>query len=154
MVVRGRSVVDVGSGSGLVAVAAGLAGARCVLAVDRDPYAVAATRLNAGLNGVRLDVEAADVAVPTELPAPLHDRVLGADVVLAGDMFFERDLATAMLALLRAAAAAGAEVLVGDPGRAHLPPDAFTEVAGYDVPVSAALEDAPVRRTRVLRLVP
>lgn len=156
-VVAGLSVVDVGCGSGLVSLAAVGAGARDVLALDLDPLALTATRLNAALNDTpaqRLRTAPADVL---ELAAASGDEpvlrdLLAADVVLAGDLFFECALATAMLALLRRATDAGCTVLTGDPGRAHLPADVFVEVAAYDVPVSPALEDAPVRRTRVLRL--
>lgn len=161
-VVAGRRVVDVGCGSGLVSLAAVRAGAAEVLALDVDPLALTATRLNAALNDVptddasrgRLRAVLADVLALAPAPDddPLLAELLAADVVLAGDLFFERTLATAMLTLLRRAADTGCLVLTGDPGRAHLPADAFTEVAGYDVPVAAALEDAPVRRTRVLRL--
>lgn len=156
-VVARRHVVDLGCGSGLVSIAVALAGAGDVLALDVDPLALTATRLNAGLSDVpahRLRTAPADVHELAAAPDddPLLRDVLAADVVLAGDLFFEHALAASVLALLRRAAAAGCTVLTGDPGRAHLPADAFVEVAAYDVPVAAALEDAPVRRTRVLRL--
>ena len=155
--VAGRRVLDVGCGSGLVSLAAVRAGAAHALALDLDPLALTATRLNAALNDVpprRLRTAPADVLVLASAPDddPLLTGLLAADVVLAGDLFFERTLAAAMLALLRRAAGAGCLVLTGDPGRTYLPADAFVELAAYDVPVSPALEDAPVRRTRVLRL--
>ena len=156
-VVAGRRVVDVGCGSGLVSLAAVRAGAADVLALDLDPLALTATGLNADLNDVpfhRLRTACADVLVLASAPDddPALVELLAADVVLAGDLFFERTLAAAMLILLRRTAAAGCLVLTGDPGRTYLPADAFTELTSYDVPVSPALEDAPVRRTRVLRL--
>nr|WP_255395978.1 50S ribosomal protein L11 methyltransferase [Kineosporia sp. R_H_3] len=160
--VAGRVVVDLGCGSGLVSIAAALAGAAHVLALDLDPLALTATTLNAGLNGVpvgalpagRLATAVADVLAAAQAPDddPLVARLLAADVVLAGDLFFERSLAAATLTVLRRSTAAGALVLAGDPGRTYLPAGTFTEVAAYDVPVAAALEDAPVRRTRVLTL--
>jgi predicted nicotinamide N-methyase len=160
--VAGRRVVDLGCGSGLVSIAAALAGAAHVLALDLDPLALTATGLNAGLNGVpvgpppggRLATGAADVLALAGAPddEPLVARLLSAEVVLAGDLFFERSLAAATLAVLRRAVGTGALVLAGDPGRAYLPAGTFTEVAAYDVPVPEALEDAPVRRTRVLTL--
>ncbi|WP_088287335.1 50S ribosomal protein L11 methyltransferase [Kineosporia sp. A_224] len=162
--VAGRLVVDLGCGSGLVSIAAALAGAAHVLALDLDPLALTATALNAGLNGVtvgappagRLATAVADVVAMAQAADgdPLVARLLAADVVLAGDLFFERSLAAATLTVLRRAVAAGAVVLAGDPGRTYLPPDTFTPVAAFDVPVAAALEDAPVRRTRVLTLPP
>ena len=158
-VVAGLRVVDVGCGSGLVSLAAARAGAADVLALDLDPLALAATGLNTALNDVcpgLVRVVRADVVELAAAPdaEPLVAALLGAGAVLAGDLFFERTLAAAMLALLRRATTAGCTVLTGDPGRTHLPAGVFTEVATYDVPTSPALEDAPVRRTRVLRLDP
>ncbi|MEJ5915418.1 class I SAM-dependent methyltransferase [Pseudokineococcus sp. 1T1Z-3] len=143
--VAGARVVDVGCGSGLLAVAAALAGAQAVLALDVDPLAVAAARWSADLNDVAVEVRRTDVL--TEPGA-----VAGADVVLVGDLFYERATAQALLPLLQEQAARGALVLVGDPGRAHLPAAAFVEVARHDVPVVATLEERDVRSTAVLRL--
>jgi predicted nicotinamide N-methyase len=144
--VAGRRVLDLACGSGLVAVAAALAGAASVRAVDVDPLAVAATTLTARRAGVAVSAERRDV---------LDDDAPGdADVVLAGDVFYDRAMAARVLPFLRRAAAAGADVLVGDPGRRHLPGDVFTVVARYDVPTHPALEDVPVKATSVLRLPP
>lgn len=141
--VGGRTVLDLAAGSGLVAIAAARAGAARVTAVEVDRFAVAAIALNARANGVAVTA--------------LHDDVLdrapaAAEVVLAGDVFYEKAMADRMLPCLQRARAAGADVLVGDPQRAYLPRDRLAELAVYDVPVPAALEDAEVKRTTVWRL--
>jgi predicted nicotinamide N-methyase len=110
--VAGRSVLDLGTGSGLVAIAAARAGASTVRAVDVDPHAVAAACCNAALNGVRVRADVGDI-----LDQPPPD----CDLVVAGDVFYAPDLAQRMLAFLRRCATAGCTVLVGDPGRASLP---------------------------------
>jgi predicted nicotinamide N-methyase len=141
-VVAGRRVLDVASGSGVVAIAAALAGAAAVTANDIDPYALAAIALNAGANGVAVDVRAGDV-----LAGDGDD----AEVVLAGDVFYSREMAGRMLPFLERAAARGASVLVGDPGRGHLPHDRLQVVAGYPVTLVGAAEDALITRVQVLR---
>ncbi|GAA5186821.1 methyltransferase [Rugosimonospora acidiphila] len=129
--VAGKRVLDVASGSGLVAIAAGLAGAGTVTANDVDQYALAAITLNARANGVAV----------TACPGDLLDGDGGdADVVLAGDAFYSEAIAHRMWPFLRRAAARGAQVLVGDPGRGHLPADQLTTVTSYP----AAVTDAPV----------
>jgi predicted nicotinamide N-methyase len=143
--VRGRRALDFASGSGLVAFAAALAGASSVTACDVDPFCEAALAANAELNGAALEVLSGDV-----LGAPLH----GFDVVLAGDVFYERALAERSLAWLRALASRGVLALVGDPGRIYSPSAGLEELATYDVPALAAIEGAAVLRTRVLRVLP
>jgi predicted nicotinamide N-methyase len=140
-IVRGRRVFDLASGSGLVAIAAASAGAASVTANEIDEYAVAAIELNAAANGM---------AVTALLGDHLDGEAAGADVVLAGDIFYSRAMAQRMLPFLARAHARGAHVLVGDPGRAYAPRDGFAEVACYDVPVVRALEDADRKRTVVL----
>lgn len=120
-VVAGRRVLDLGTGSGLVAIAAALAGAREVIATDTDPFAMAALGLNAAANGVGV-TGLADLAT---LPA--------VDLVTAGDLFYAADIADASTALLDRCLDAGIEVLVGDPGRAHLPRDRLRLLAEYPV---------------------
>jgi predicted nicotinamide N-methyase len=139
--VAGRRVLDLAAGSGLVAIAAARAGAARVTAVDIDPLSLAATAANAAANGVDVTGRVADILDGT------GDE--GADVVLAGDVFYSREMAGRMLAFLRRAANGGARVLVGDPGRAYLPRAGLRELAAYDVPVVADLEDAAVKRTTV-----
>jgi predicted nicotinamide N-methyase len=142
-VVAGRSVLDLASGSGLVALAAARAGAASVRAVDIDPTAAAAIRLNADANGLAVTVAVADI---------LDGDAGDADVVLAGDVFYSQAMAERMLGYLRRAALAGAEVLVGDPERAFLPREQFTPLAVADVTVPPVLESTTVRRTTVWRL--
>jgi predicted nicotinamide N-methyase len=138
--VIGRSVLDLGSGSGLVAVAAALAGAAVVVASEVDPYGRTAVAVNAELNGV------GPIRVVGDLlggpPSP-------ADVVLAGDVCYDREMTERVLPFLAAARAAGAEVLVGDPGRPYLPAERLEFVALYEVPET---EGEGVRRTTVWRL--
>jgi predicted nicotinamide N-methyase len=121
-IVAGRRVLDVASGSGLVAIAAGLAGAATVTATDIDPYALAAITLNAKVNGVTV----------ATCPDDVLDSDSGdAEVVLAGDAFYSEAIAARMWSFLRRATARGARVLVGDPGRRHLPRHRMTRVASY-----------------------
>jgi predicted nicotinamide N-methyase len=136
--VAGKRVLDLAAGSGLVAVAAARAGASGVTAVDIDPLSLAAVAANAAANDVPVHGLQEDVL----------DQDTDAGVVLAGDVFYSREMADRMMAYLRRAAKQGAHVLVGDPGRAYLPPG-LHEVAAYDVPVVATLEDAEVKRTTV-----
>ena len=149
--VAGRSVLDLASGGGLVALAAARAGASAVEAVDVDPLAVAAVRVNAAANGLAVTARRADLlaAAPPDRAAP------GAgSVVLAGDVFYERSMAERMLRFLDGARQSGATVLVGDPRRAYLPRDRFRALAEYAVPVDADLEDTDVKPTTVWELCP
>jgi len=141
-VVAGRSVLDLGSGSGLTAIAAALAGASAVLASEIDPFAAAAIELNARANGVR-------VAVTGDV---LDGTGEEAGVLAAGDVWYERRLAERTLGLLRRARSRGAEILVGDVGRQFLPRAVLRELASYQVPVDAGLENAAVKRAAVLTL--
>jgi predicted nicotinamide N-methyase len=141
--VIGRRVLDLAAGSGLVAIAAAMAGASDVTANDVDPYASAAQELNAQANGVRITTLTADL-----LDA---DTDADADVILAGDVCYEREFADRMVAFLRRASSRGADVLLGDPGRAYLPRESLDEVASYDVPTSLALEDHTTKRTTIWR---
>jgi predicted nicotinamide N-methyase len=143
--VRGRRVLDFATGSGLVAIAAARAGAATVLAVDVDPFCEAAVLLNAELNDATVGFRAAD---------PLDEPVPDVDVVLAGDVFYERELAARALAWFRALAAAGVQVLAGDAGRAYAPADGYVERGVHLVPTSLEIEDAPLRRGRVLEILP
>jgi predicted nicotinamide N-methyase len=144
-VVAGRSVVDLGTGSGLVAIAAARAGARDVTAIDVDPYAIEAAGVNAKANGVRYDHVGRDDH--DEPPPPV-------DVVLAGDCWYEPSLAERGTRWLEAAARGGSEVLIGDPGRRYLPVEALVELATYEVRTTTELEDLAQKTARVLRLVP
>lgn len=141
--VRGRSVMDVGAGSGLLAIAAARGGARGATAADIDPFAAAAIALNAAANGVAVTVETADVIGTAD----------AAEVLLVGDMCYERPLAERLVAWLRRCAAEGALVLLGDPGRAYLPKTGLEELARYTVPTPLELEDRASRETVVWRVV-
>jgi predicted nicotinamide N-methyase len=140
-VVAGRRVLDFASGSGLVAIAAARAGAAHVEARDIDSYAIAAIALNAAANGVAIDARSADIVGRNE----------GWDTVLAGDICYERDLAERVIAWLGDLHAAGATILIGDPGRSYLPRDTLEPLAAYEVPVTRSLEDAEIKTTRVWR---
>jgi predicted nicotinamide N-methyase len=142
--VAGRRVVDFASGSGLVAIAAARAGAAEAVAIDVDPFCRAAVALNAALNRVEIPFRAED---------PLHAPLPACDVVLAGDVFYERALAADATAWFRALAARGTVVLAGDAGRSYAPSAGFVELAAYDVPTTVEIEDAPIRRARVLRFL-
>ena len=142
--VAGRRVLDLASGSGLVAVAAARAGAASVRAVDVDPLAVAAITLNARANGA--------AAVVAECADILDGDAGDAEVVLAGDVFYNERLAGRMNRFLRRARRAGVSVLYGDPGRAFLPERPGVEVAAYEVPTPLALESVHTKHTVVWRL--
>ncbi len=139
----GRSVLDLGAGSGLTSIAAMRAGAARVLATDIDPYAVAAIGLNAAANGVAVDATTDDVleASPGRF-----------DLILVGDLFYERALADRLLGFLDAAYHNDALVLIGDPQRSYFPKDRFRQVAAYSVPVTRDLEDMEIKRTSVWQL--
>ena len=141
--VAGRSVLDLGSGSGLVAIAAAKAGAARVLAADIDALALAAIGLNAAANTIKLETTADDL-----LDAPPGTF----DVVLVGDLFYERPLAERALTFVEAAHRRGAHVLAGDPRRSYFPPDRFRQLAEYSVPVTRELEDMEIKRTSVWEL--
>ena len=139
--VRGRHVLDFATGSGLVAISAKMAGAACVLAADIDPWAATAVRLNAAANQVAVDFDASD----------LINTAVTADTVLAGDVFYDRAFADALLPWFARLTGEGKTVLVGDPGRAYLPKDRLEFCAVYEVPVTRALEDSEVKKTTVWR---
>lgn len=145
-VVRGRRVIDVASGSGLVAIAAALAGAAEVTGYDIDPLAAAAIGVNAAENGVAVTAVCADILDRDAGPAA------GPDVVLVADAFYQRDLAARVMRFLDRAHASGAAVLAGDFGRAYLPRSRLAPVASYDVPGLRAVEDSDVKHTTVWTL--
>jgi len=140
--VRGRAVLDFGAGSGLVAIAAAISGAR-VTAAEIDPFAAAAIALNAALNKVEIAIERTDV-IGCEL-APWR-------TVLAGDMCYERPLAERLTRWLRVLTTRGVSVLLGDPGRAYLPSEGLEALARYEVPTPLELEDRTSREGVVWRL--
>jgi len=138
-----RSVLDFGSGSGLVAIAAAKAGARDVVAADIDAFALAAIQLNAEANAVELQTTGEDL-----IGCDRHW-----DVILLGDMCYERPLAERLLAWLRAKTEIGAIVLLGDPGRSYFPKSGVERLATYYVQTTRELEDREIRETSVYRLI-
>ncbi|WP_428643479.1 class I SAM-dependent methyltransferase [Roseibium sp.] len=141
--VSDKRVLDFACGSGLVGIAAMMAGAASCHAVDIDPFALAAAELNADLNGVMLSFETADITA-SEPPA--------ADIVFCGDVFYDKYMADKVMDLIDRLLARGTEVLVGDPGRSYLPKSLLTELADYRVPVVGALEDNEIKHTKVYRV--
>jgi predicted nicotinamide N-methyase len=142
-IVAGKRVIDFASGSGLVAIAAMKAGAISVLAADIDVFCEAAIGVNAQVNGVEVgftEVNLLDAAPPA------------ADVLLAGDICYERPMAEAVMAWLAQGRAAGASVLIGDPGRTYFPKEGLVKLAEYQVPTTRELEDMAVKRTSVWTL--
>ncbi|WP_168075843.1 methyltransferase [Caulobacter sp. SSI4214] len=142
-IVAGQRVVDFATGSGIVAIAAMKAGARRVLATDIDVFCEAAVGLNAEANAVSVDFT--DQNLLNAPPPP-------ADVLLAGDICYERPMAEAVMAWLRRGREAGARVLIGDPGRTYFPKDGLEKLAEYQVPTTRELEDLAVKRTSVWTL--
>jgi predicted nicotinamide N-methyase len=139
--VAGKRVLDLATGSGMVAIAAAKAGAAHVTASDIDPFCETALRLNAAANGVAIGFDGRD----------LIGRNIEADILLAGDVFYDRELAARLCDWFAQLRGAGIEILVGDPGRAYLPKSGLERLATYRVPTTRALEDAEVKATAVWR---
>lgn len=144
-IVAGKDVLDLASGSGMVAIAAAKAGARRVTAADIDPFAAAAIALNTALNEVIVGIETRDL---------LDRGPAGWAVVTAGDVCYEEPMASRIIALLRRIAARGRLALLGDPGRAFLPREGLVELARYTVPVSLELEDREAKEGAVFKVLP
>ncbi|ADG08780.1 methyltransferase [Caulobacter segnis] len=142
-IVAGKRVIDFATGSGIVAVAAMRAGAQSVLAADIDIFCEAAVGLNADANDV--EIAFTDQNLLDAPPPP-------ADVLLAGDICYERPMAEAVMAWLERGREAGASVLIGDPGRTYFPKDGLEKLAEYQVPTTRELEDLAVKRTSVWTL--
>ena len=143
--VAGKSVLDFAAGTGLVGIAAMMAGAARVQSCDIDRFALSAIALNAEANGVEVKAVSADLV---DRPLP------GIDVVLAGDVCYEKPMADRVTAWLRGIAATGTLVLLGDPGRAYVPTSGIERVGQYSVPTSLELEDREMRETTIWRLLP
>ena len=141
--VAGKRVIDLATGSGLVAVAAMKAGAASVLAADIDPFCAAAVAANALSNGVEIAFTEANLL---DTPPP------PVDLICAGDVFYEKPMAEAVLTWLKQAQANGTRVIVGDPGRTYFPKSGLTLLAEYTVPTTRELEDQEVKRSRVWSL--
>lgn len=141
--VAGKRVIDLATGSGLVGIAAMKAGAASVLAADIDPFCAAAVAANARSNGV--EIAFSDANLLDAPPPPV-------DLICAGDVFYEKPMAEAVLAWLKQAQANGTRVIVGDPGRTYFPKSGLTLLAEYTVPTTRELEDQEVKRSRVWSL--
>lgn len=141
--VAGKRVIDFASGSGIVAIAAMKAGAARVLAADIDGYCAQAISLNALANGVEVDFTDRDL---------LDQEGPEAEVILAGDICYEKPLAERVMAWLGAHHATGARVLIGDPGRSYFPKVGLTRLAEYQVATTRELEDREVKKTAVWTL--
>jgi predicted nicotinamide N-methyase len=141
--VRGKRVLDFAAGSGLSAIGAAKAGAALTQAAEIDDFALAAIALNARTNNVAIDLVREDLV-------GVEPRW---DVVLAGDVCYERPMAERVIAWFRALASRGVAILMGDPGRAYLPQSGLLELARYQVPTSLELEDRTRRETIVWRLM-
>ncbi len=141
-IVRGKRVLDFAAGSGIASIAAMKAGAAQTVAVEIDDYAIAAIALNAKANDVGVDA--------------IRDDLVGSDagwdVVLAGDVCYEREMSARVFAWLSALAGRGAVVLIGDPGRNYLPKDNLDALQTYEVQTTRELEDREMRRTTVYRV--
>jgi predicted nicotinamide N-methyase len=145
--VRGKRVIDFAAGSGVSSMAAAWAGAASVLANDIDTLSLVAARLNAAANGLAFDVTAEDwLAGPEAKP--------DADVVIAGDVCYEREMSARALAWLRSHARAGRLVLLGDPGRNYFSAANLEERARYEIPTTLQLENRGMRETVVWRVLP
>jgi predicted nicotinamide N-methyase len=142
--VKGKRVLDFAAGSGLSAIGAAKAGAAQTQAAEIDDFAIAAIALNARINNVAIDLVREDLV-------GVEPRW---DVVLAGDVCYERPMAEKVIAWFRALASRGVAILMGDPGRAYLPQSGLLELARYQVPTSLELEDRTQRETIVWRLMP
>lgn len=142
--VRGQNVLDFASGSGVAAIAAVRAGAARVIATEIDEFAIAAMHLNAALNDVVFDISLRDVV----------DAEERWNVVIAGDVCYDREMSERVVRWLRRLAARGATVLMADPGRPYSPKQGLEELARYDVPAIRELEELDSKETRLYRLLP
>ncbi|MGV8937474.1 MAG: class I SAM-dependent methyltransferase [Allorhizobium sp.] len=139
--VAGKSIVDFASGSGLVGIAAKQARAQSVLCADTDPWSQTAVCLNAAENDVEIDFTSIDII----------DQPIAADILLAGDVFYDREFAARLVVWFSQLVGEGKQVLIGDPGRSYCPRERLTALATYEVPVTRALEDSEVKKTTVWR---
>jgi predicted nicotinamide N-methyase len=147
--VRGRRVLDLASGSGIVAVAARLAGASSAIAVDIDPFCAAAVLVNAEANGVEVEYSGRDLLSDDVGVLHVDPELIDVSVILAGDVSYEYGMSGRMHRWLRAAHASGIRVLLGDPGRRYLPDDGLVRLAGYDIVTTPDLEEADLKRSAV-----
>ncbi|MFM7084049.1 MAG: class I SAM-dependent methyltransferase [Hyphomicrobium sp.] len=142
--IANKRILDIGAGSGLTAIAAAKAGAASVLAVDIDAFALGAIFLNAQANQVLVKAKDKDF---------ITEEFGNADIILVGDLFYERPLAEKVMAFLRKVAQDKVKILIGDPQRTYFPKNEFCCITQYDVPVSLDLEDSSLKKTAVWQWV-
>ncbi|MBF0168262.1 MAG: methyltransferase [Alphaproteobacteria bacterium] len=142
-IVRGLRVLDFAAGSGVAGIAAALAGAALVEAAEIDAFAGAAISLNASANGVAVSVFLED----------LVGSKRRWDVVLAGDVCYERPMAERVFDWLLTLQSQGARILLGDPGRAYLPQSGLALLGSYDVPTTRDIEDKDMRTAKVYEVL-
>lgn len=142
--VRGRRVLDFGAGNGLAAIAAARSGAAAVTANDIDPVAALAQELNAAANHVTLTCQTGDL---------VGQPVTEIDILLAGDVCYERPGSRRIVDWLRRLTADGVEVLLADPGRTYRPSQGLAALASYSVPTSRELEDSDQRDTTIWQVL-
>ncbi len=143
--VKGKRVIDLASGSGLIAIAAMMAGAKSALAVDIDSLAIEAIKLNAEINRVE---------IKTSERIDFNKPASGADLIFAGDICYQQAMSTTLMRWLRLCVEKGTPVCLSDPGRAYVPQEGLVRVASYDVPTSRDIEDKEMRTASVWKLVP
>ena len=144
---RGKRVIDFAAGSGVSAMAAARAGAASVIANDIDALSLVAARLNAAVNDLSIETSAQDWLAG-------NDGEPEADVVIAGDVCYEREMSARALAWLRSHANRGRLVLLGDPGRNYFSAQGLQELARYRIPTSLQLENRGMRETVVWQVLP
>ena len=137
--IKGQYVLDFACGTGLVGIAAKMAGAERVLSCDIDPLAIAATEINAVENETLIETLCGDLI-------GLND---GWDTVLVADIFYERDTARKVMIWLHELHKKGVKILIGDPGRTYLPKNELEKIASYDIPVSQDLESSDIKATGI-----
>jgi predicted nicotinamide N-methyase len=142
--VAGKRVLDFAAGCGIVAIAAAKSGARKVEAAEIDPMALAAIALNARANGVAVEPTAENVLEQPDCPW---------DVVVAGDVCYEKPMAEKVFAWMRGCAREGAQVLMADPGRAYLPKTGLMRIGQMAVACSLELEDRESRDVGIYQIV-
>jgi len=140
---RGKRVLDFAAGGGVVSIALAMAGAFTVTASEIDPFAIAARKLNAAPNDVAFEIVESNLT---------REQNQGSDIVIAGDVCYERPMSGEVASWLHKLAATGATVLMADPGREYLPKDGLAELALYEVPTSRELEDSDACTTVLWRV--
>ena len=142
-IVRGKHVLDFAAGSGIGAIAAMKVGAQSAGAIEIDPMAHAAVRLNAECNGVTVEnIDEVDMEKPPR----------NTDVIIAGDVCYQQAMSAKLMRWLWLCKEKGVRIFMADPGRAYVPHEGLTERARYEVPTSRDLEDSDIRTVIVWEL--